>query len=571
MQANLGGIFRVIVCVVAAVTLTVPAWADSEVFVVSASANGDASYTMSNGDGSFAAMEILQLTKDSGITAYALSYGNGLGDFDNDGDYDYIAGFGYGGGDIYIFEKLGDGNQFGSPMNVASWNEGYYPMDLAVADFNDDGNLDFIMSYMYSATTGLYLGNGSFGFTYIALENTAPSYSAGIDTADFNGDGLADFVVAPNSPGPIYVNLNNGDGTFTKSTFNTHDGNSVYGIAAADFNNDRMPDIATAYHDYLIIYLGNGDGTFQWSASHEFDLNRSALDNYDFDGDGNQDLVAANFGSVTNGIAILLGNGDGTFTFDATYDNGITKYQEAVTAPPYEPALNLEPVAALDPVFLEITAGEEIEFDGSGSYDEDGEIVSYDWDFGDGSQATASAAVQQTYANAAQQTYVYNEAGQYVVTLTVTDDKGATASVTAEVHVSAVPVTVSFTPRSLNQRSRGKWIAATIKVPAGYNARTIDIASVQLAPDGGPAVTAYTSPKSGFLKKFLRKYGSKRRLTLKFDRQAVIDALGGASGRTVLNLEGKILRDGKWVDFSGAGTIKVIEKKKKKVKISKKK
>jgi len=100
MQKKMGGLISLIACVVAAATLAVPAWAGGEVYVVGAQANGDANYMVSNGDGSFSAMEILQRTGESGITAYPLSYSNGIGDFDNDGDYDYIAGLGYGGGDI---------------------------------------------------------------------------------------------------------------------------------------------------------------------------------------------------------------------------------------------------------------------------------------------------------------------------------------------------------------------------------------------------------------------------------------------------------------------------------------
>lgn len=61
--------------------------------------------------------------------------------------------------------------------------------------------------------------------------------------------------------------------------------------------------------------------------------------------------------------------------------------------------------------------GEMVVFDGSKSSDPDGKIVKYDFDFGDGDKKSgADSSV----------THAYNSSASYIVTLTVTDDKGAT-------------------------------------------------------------------------------------------------------------------------------------------------
>ena len=70
--------------------------------------------------------------------------------------------------------------------------------------------------------------------------------------------------------------------------------------------------------------------------------------------------------------------------------------------------------------------GETVSFNGSGSYDPDGTIVTYDWVFGDGE---TGAGVTTTHA--------YATAGTYTVTLTVTDNEGATGTDTASVTVTA--------------------------------------------------------------------------------------------------------------------------------------
>lgn len=74
------------------------------------------------------------------------------------------------------------------------------------------------------------------------------------------------------------------------------------------------------------------------------------------------------------------------------------------------------------------TVGVAAAFDGTGSSDPDGSIISYSWDFGDGSTGTGDVP-----------THAYTAPGTYNVTLTVTDDAGATDSAMTTVTVTAVP------------------------------------------------------------------------------------------------------------------------------------
>ncbi|HLN65043.1 MAG TPA: S8 family serine peptidase, partial [Symbiobacteriaceae bacterium] len=71
--------------------------------------------------------------------------------------------------------------------------------------------------------------------------------------------------------------------------------------------------------------------------------------------------------------------------------------------------------------------GKQAKFDGSKSTDPDGTIVKYEWDFGDGTKAEGML-VTHVYAKQKGST-------TYTVTLTVTDDKGATSTTTAQVTV----------------------------------------------------------------------------------------------------------------------------------------
>jgi len=69
--------------------------------------------------------------------------------------------------------------------------------------------------------------------------------------------------------------------------------------------------------------------------------------------------------------------------------------------------------------------GYEITFTGKESYDIDGKIVSWRWDFGDGSKGSSGEVV----------THAYKEPGSYKVTLTVTDNDGASSTDTTNAFI----------------------------------------------------------------------------------------------------------------------------------------
>jgi PKD repeat protein len=80
------------------------------------------------------------------------------------------------------------------------------------------------------------------------------------------------------------------------------------------------------------------------------------------------------------------------------------------------------------------TAGTAVQFNGGGSYDPDGSIAAYSWNFGDGGTASGVAP-----------THTYAAAGNYTATLTVTDNSGAQASASAAVTINPALPAMSAT------------------------------------------------------------------------------------------------------------------------------
>jgi PKD repeat protein len=75
-----------------------------------------------------------------------------------------------------------------------------------------------------------------------------------------------------------------------------------------------------------------------------------------------------------------------------------------------------------------LVVGEPLTFDASASFDSDGKIVTYVWDFGD--ETTAREEIPTI-------THSYAVAGEYTVTLKVVDDHGIGSSNTTPLNVSA--------------------------------------------------------------------------------------------------------------------------------------
>ena len=137
-----------------------------------------------------------------------------------------------------------------------------------------------------------------------------------LTSADFNGDSKADLAVANIRSDNISILLGNGDGTFgAAQNFGGVDG--PFSVSSADFNGDSRADLAVAYNGSLTITggvsvrLGNGDGTFGAAQNFGAGMQPTSVSSADFNGDSKVDLATANAGS--DNVSVLLGNGDGTF------------------------------------------------------------------------------------------------------------------------------------------------------------------------------------------------------------------------------------------------------------------
>jgi hypothetical protein len=134
---------------------------------------------------------------------------------------------------------------------------------------------------------------------------------------DFNNDGIPDLAVPDSATGVVAVFLGKGDGTFQPAVSTSTGANSIpLALAVGDFNADGKLDLAVALGNQaaVAILLGNGDGTFQpprfVTTAGSVLYYPVALTVGDFNHDGRLDIATANH---SYGASVLLSNGDGIF------------------------------------------------------------------------------------------------------------------------------------------------------------------------------------------------------------------------------------------------------------------
>lgn len=239
-----------------------------------------------------------------------------VGDMNGDGRLDIIT---TNSGSANVSVLLGDGTgSFGVATNLPV---GTLPSSVGVADINGDGKSDIITTNQTDNTVSVLLNQQGVAYSNCFSQTTFPvgNGPTSVAVADVNQDGKPDVITANRGSNNVSVSL--GTGSFgAATTFPT--GNAPISVAVEDVDGDGHLDIMTANQgsSNISVLLGTGTGSFGAATSFPLGAAPQSMTVADVNKDGKLDVITANDHFFS--VSVLLGTGTGSFGAPALYPTG---------------------------------------------------------------------------------------------------------------------------------------------------------------------------------------------------------------------------------------------------------
>lgn len=186
------------------------------------------------------------------------SYGSAIADMDNDGLNDLILSS-YNSGGVFIYRNLGNGSFNASGFQYVNfWNTGGNPTVIQITDIDGDGRKDIAVGNTSTTYFSIFRNISSVpGSINLAtrVDVATPNTPYGIAIADINGDGKPEIMASNYSSNQVSVFQNNTNvgtisgGLFARVDFSTSI--NPYGIHAGDLDGDGKPEIVVTSQSEL--------------------------------------------------------------------------------------------------------------------------------------------------------------------------------------------------------------------------------------------------------------------------------------------------------------------------------
>jgi VCBS repeat protein len=208
---------------------------------------------LGNGDGTFQA----KVNYDAGHNTMSLA----AADLNGDGFLDLVAAYEF---QNTVTVHLGNGDGTFKPMQ--SYAAGNEPEGVDIGDLNGDGKPDLAVMNVKGGTVSVLVGNGDGSFQPPVGYAFGSAYSLAHDVAlgDFDADGNLDLAVSWSelyTTNSLSTLLGNGDGSF-QAPVRYAMGEGPQDVDVVDWNSDGILDVVVANGWGVAVVSGHGGGSF---------------------------------------------------------------------------------------------------------------------------------------------------------------------------------------------------------------------------------------------------------------------------------------------------------------------
>src|SRR5215467_7805152 len=237
-----------------------------------------------------------------------------IADFNNDGFLDFAVA-NSGDNTISVFKGDGQGafTEFPkSPFALPTTEKG--PIAMTTGVFDNSGKPEIAVLTAATANIGIFQVADPANFDGTFTEISGSPVGTGTNpvafaAGDLNADSVADLAIVNQSASAITVLLNDGTGFFTEAAGSPlATAGTPSAVAIADFTNDRLGDIAVTNNGSatLGVYAGLGSGQFSQRIELSVPAGPLALTTADLNGDGLPDVALTAHSGANNFTTVLL-------------------------------------------------------------------------------------------------------------------------------------------------------------------------------------------------------------------------------------------------------------------------
>ena len=237
-----------------------------------------------------------------------------VADFDNDGFLDFAVA-NQGDNSISVFKGDGQGGFTAfpkSPFLLPATEKG--PIAMATGIFDSSGKPELAVLNQVTENIGIFQVNDppTFDGTFTELSGSPVATGANpvaFAAGDLTADTFADLAVVNQAANAITVLLNDGTGVFSQAVGSPlPTASTPEAVAIADFTNDGLADIAVTNNGSgtLGVYANLGSGTFSTDIELSVPPGPLALTTADLNGDGLPDAALTAHSGSNNFVTVLL-------------------------------------------------------------------------------------------------------------------------------------------------------------------------------------------------------------------------------------------------------------------------